>query len=307
MATKKLPWVLRGTDFSQAGWHTQPTAGYQLMFEFLRISPSYELARKARTKKLTAEDRRSLPSDFDQVLKTYDLFGDVNCVLFRSWWLRRGLKVFGNPYAKPKVHAVSLLGANADISLSQLDADLGMNLRDQRRDEGLNASLLVALPLSLKTSEVLKQVKKLLDANRDQVGTSTHQPKIKLSGKRLHANAIFKGLRLLWFKAAKPKWELWRLGAKAQFSESYSSVLKPDAPKKIVMPLDVDDRRAMTKITFRALNKFLLMAENAARGKFPSSDPVEMSEFDFPKIAQRLLIHGKWIKAEKARLRAAAE
>lgn len=303
MSLDKLPWVLRGTDFSREGWHTQPTAGYQLMFEFLRISPSYELARKARVGKLTPEERRSLPKDFDLVLKTYDLLGDVNCILFRSWWLKRGLRAFGNPYTKPKVRQVSLLSANSDVSMPQLEADVQRNLKDQRRDEGLNTSLLISLPLTLKTSEVLKQVKKLLSENRDLVALSAQQPKIKLHGKRLHANAIFKGLRLLWIKAAKPKWELWRLGTFTKFSDSYSSVLNPEGPKKTETAVDAVDRQIITKITFRALNKFQLMAENAARGKFPSSEQVEMSNFEYTVLAKRLSVHAKWVKSEKSKLR----
>ena len=37
MPTKRLPWVLRGSDFSKQDWHVAPTAGFQLMFEFLRF------------------------------------------------------------------------------------------------------------------------------------------------------------------------------------------------------------------------------------------------------------------------------
>jgi hypothetical protein len=73
MTKKQLPWVLRGSDFSKQDWHVAPTAGFQLMFEFLRLSPSYELARKHRTRGLNQRETASLPADFDQVLKTYDL------------------------------------------------------------------------------------------------------------------------------------------------------------------------------------------------------------------------------------------
>jgi len=103
---------------------------------------------------------------------------------------------------------------------------------DKRSDEGLNASLLISLPLDLKTTEILKKVRRLLNAYKDkEIGKST-PPKIKLMGRRFHANPMFKGLRLLWLKAAKPNWELWRLGAKAELSDSYSKVLDSSAPSK---------------------------------------------------------------------------
>lgn len=298
-----LPWVLRGTDFSRSGWHAEPTAAFQLMFEFLRLSPTYELARKERFGKLTAEDRLVLPKDFSEVLKTYDLLGDVNCVLFRAWWLKRGLKVFGNPYSKPKVHLVSLLSANEEASFVRIKDDLALNLADQRRDEGLSASLLLSVPINLKTSDALKQIKKILLENKTESQMFLQPPKLRLHGKRFHANAMFRGLRLMWIKAAKPSWELWRLGTHAKYSGSYSNVLDTNAPKKIANPTDVDDRQIITKITFRALNKFQLISENAARGRFPCVDEVEIGKFDYSEISKRLLIHARWIKSEKNRIK----
>jgi hypothetical protein len=299
MAKNLLPWVLRGGDFSKPGWHTQPTAAYQLMFEFLRVSPSYELARKARTTGLSKEEKKELPEDFEQVLKTYDLIGDVNCVLFRLWWLKRGLGVFGNPYSKPDVHEIAVLSAGSDTEVKQILSSLQTDFSDKRREEGLTASVLVSLPLDLKTTEILRKVRKLLNVYKDKdVGAPT-PPKIKLMGKRFHANPMFKGLRLLWFRAAKPNWELWRLGAKAQLSDSYSKVLDPVAPRKPKDIIEMNDRLTMSKITFRAVHRFEHIAENAARGRFPCADPVYMSEFNYPEIAQRLLKHTKWVKSQK--------
>lgn len=302
MEIKLLPWVLRGGDFSKPGWHTQPTAAYQLMFEFLRLSPSYELARRERTTGLSKAEIALLPADFDEVLSTYDLIGDVNCVLFRMWWLKRGLIVFGNPYSKPDVHEIAFLPAGGEIEVENLLRQVQFGFSDKRSDEGLNASLLISLPLDLKTTEILKKVRRLLNAYKDKdIGKST-PPKIKLMGRRFHANPMFKGLRLLWLKAAKPNWELWRLGAKAELSDSYSKVLDSSAPRKPKDGVEMDDRITMSKITFRALHRFEHIAENAARGRFPCADPVDMSEFNYPEIALRLLRHTKWVKSQKLKL-----
>lgn len=143
----------------------------------------------------------------------------------------------------------------------------------------------------------------MLSANRSDSDIVHQQPIIKLNGKRFHANAMFRGLRLLWIKAAKPTWELWRLGTYAKYSSSYSNVLDTNAPKKINNPTDVDDRRIITKITFRALKKFELIAENAARGRFPCVGNVELGTFDYSIIAKRLLAHTLWVKEEKQRVK----
>jgi len=39
------------------------------MLKYLRLSPTYELARKARTSNLTSKEKKLLPKDFEQVLK----------------------------------------------------------------------------------------------------------------------------------------------------------------------------------------------------------------------------------------------
>lgn len=300
MKPLKLPWTLRGSDFSLTGWHTEPTAAYQLMFEFLRLSPTYELARKARTKGLTKAEQAGVPSDFDAVLSIYDLVGDVNEVIFRQWWLSRGLKVFGNPYTKPKLRELAILQNGEETSLQLIARKVQHGLVEQRQAEGLSAALIVSIPLDLKRSEILRRIRELLDKYKDQDLGVAEQPKIKLMGKRFHANAMFKGVRLMWMKAAKPKWELWRLGAKSDLSSSYSKVLNPLAPRRPNDAVEMDDRIIMSKITFRALNRFELIAENAARGRFPCAEPVEMSPFKYEEIAQRLLAHSQWVRKTKA-------
>ena len=295
----KLPWTLRGSDFSTEGWHSEPTAAYQLMFEFLRVSPSYELARKSRTLGLTKADQALLPRDFPDVLRTYDLIGDVNCLLFRQWWLKNGLQVFGNPYTKPKLHEIAMFRNGEETDSLSVTSKLKSEFTELRQAEGLSASLLVAIPLQLKRAEILRRVRDILDLYKEKEIGQAEQPKIKLMGKRFHANAMYKGLRLLWFKSAKPKWELWRLGAKSQISDSYSKVLNPSSPRKPKDAIEMDDRIIMSKITFRALQRFELIAENAARGKFPCSEPIEMAEFNYPVISQRLLKHTQWVKKFK--------
>jgi hypothetical protein len=300
MKKPRLPWTLRGSDFSKEGWHTDPTAAYQLMFEFLRLSPTYELARRVRNGTLTRSEEHLLPSDFDSVLKTYDLIGDVNCVLFRQWWLKRGLQVFGNPYTKPKIHEVAFLANGQETDVDLIASKIKNRFAELRQAEGLSASLILSLPLGLKRSEIMRRVRLLLDEYKvKEIGESA-QPQIKLMGRRFHGNAMFKGLRLLWFKSAKPKWELWRLGAKSELSDSYSKVLDPRAPRRTQNPREIDDRLVMGKITHRAIERFEKIVENAARGKFPSDQPVETGAFDYSAIAKRLLVHAKWVKATKS-------
>jgi hypothetical protein len=300
MTTKRLPWVLRGGDFNKQDWHVAPTAGFQLMFEFLRLSPSYELARKYRTKGLSQRESASLPADFDQVLKTYELLGDVSTEFFRSWWLKRGLQVFGNPYKKPRVHCIGVLNAGKTIELTEMASPITSYLNNERNEEGLNASLVLSVPLTLKRSELLKQISRLIAENNSVETEVDQKPKLILVSKRLRPDVLFKGLRLLWLKAAKPNWELWRLGSKAELSQSYSKELDPNAPKKVKTDLEKDDRIIMSKITSRYLTKYEAIAENAARGLFPTDRPVLSVGYDYQLIAKRLHARSILIREKKA-------
>lgn len=303
MAKTLLPWKLRASDFDKPGWHTRPTVGFELMLAFLRVSPSYELARKEHEEGLTEEEKRGLPADFAEVRKTYALLGDVQRTLFRAWWLKRGLKAFGNPHTKPRVHEIAALENSMDASVEHLRQPLEEYLGETRRDEGLGAALLVSIPLGRRKGEILTQISRLLDRHSQVEAATAKAPTLRLMGQRLRTKSLLTGLRLLWFRAAKPKWELWRLGALARLSETYSKVLDPNAGRRVKDVIEQTDRDMMTKITYRALNKFEAIAENAARGKFPSDAPVEKAPFDYPRIAKQIQHSNAWEKKEKERLK----
>ena len=302
MRTATFPWDIRNSDFYKPDWHIKPTGSYQLMFEFLRVSPSYELARKHHAEGLSEEEKSKLPADFNQVLETYELFGDVQKVLFRKWWIERGLKIFGNPYAKPKAHKVAVIKNGEDIEGINLVPALNEYLGGVREQEGLQKTLLIALPLGLKKIEYKKALDKILAEISIEEDEPVIKPMIKLLSKRSRTKVLFKGLKLLWFKAAKPKWEEWKLGAKSNYSPTYSRELNIDNPRKTYGTLESYDREMMTKIVCRALRKYETIAENAARGKFPSEDPIERIDFNYPELAKRIKRKNTWEENEKARL-----
>jgi hypothetical protein len=62
------------------------------------------------------------------------------------------------------------------------------------------------------------------------------------------------------------------------------------------------DREMMSKITHRALVKFQAIAENAARGRFPSDEIAEQVPFDYSKLARIIQRKNAWEDKEKARL-----
>lgn len=290
------------SDFKKPGLHIDPHRAHRLLFEFLRLSPSYELARKARQEGLSQEEADALPADFDQVLNTYDLLGDVQKILFGNWWRQRGLKAYGNPYSQPEVHKIKYLPGGADLGLGDCAREVDRYLTETRPIEGLSPGLLLSIPLDRPKAEILRQVSKLLDYHKANDTNAMAKPPLALASKRIHIKKLVVSLKLLTYKAARPNWELWRLGAFAEVSETYSPIFDPMGPRKVSDPQQSVDRLLMTKTTSRALKKAELIAENAARGKFPSDDPVEMTHFDFHEIAARNSKKNTWERAEIKRL-----
>jgi hypothetical protein len=294
------PWRARESDFSSPDWYAQPTVGYQLMFEFLRLSPSYEMARKAAAEGLSSADKLSLPSDFESVQQMYERCGDVQRTLFREWWLDRGLRLFGNPHNKPTVQEVGWLEQGELEVSSSVEATLNHYLSGVREEEGLPGSVLVAIPTSLRASDIRTQVQKILERAAKESRPKRTRPVLTLEGQRLRKSNLLKGLRLLWVRAARPSWEYWRLGTQVQYSAAYAAQLAVDAPRKAEKLGEAYDREMMTKIVSRALNKYELIAENAARGRFPSEASVEKMDFDYLRLAKRIRQKNRWEERRKS-------
>lgn len=304
MVADLLPWEARGTDFSKLGWHTRRWAIYLLLFRFLRISPSYELARKEAKGALTPEDIASLPADFDEVRKTYELLGNVKGSLFRHWWIRRGLKAFGNPYSRPIVQELVSISHGKAGAFSDCVQPIARYVEEHRDHLGKPATLIVGVPLNMSRRELIGQFNKLLETHLGHGEYEMPKPKLQLMGERLHPRKIHKGLTLLTTRAYCPNWALWRVGASTDFSKAYSKKLDAiNGPRFTKNPDERYIRLVLAKMTHRAVEKYKAVAENAARGRFPSDAPVEMANFDWPAIGRSLRRIAKAEVSEKKRLR----
>ena len=63
---------------------------------------------------------------------------------------------------------------------------------------------------------------------------------------------------------------MWRVGARAKVSDTYSPELDPKA--KVACGEQIWDRKVVTIRTSRASNRGIVLVENAARERFPSYD-----------------------------------
>jgi len=279
-------------------------AFYMLWFEYLAISPSYELARRHRAGALTDAEREKLPTDFDRVLEVFDDLGDVRRILFKSWWAERAVHYFGSVGSKPKVQRLATLRPKKKTEVAA--GRVNQFVANIWREQGQQPTMIAAIPLGMPKAKVLKAVAALLDSHPIEDRTVNINPKYRLAGKRQNSDALFAYLRTVHFRSAMRTQELWRVGAKAKVSFSYSKSVDPTA--------DVHrggqgahERIMLTIMTSRALLRGRLIAENAARGTFPSYAPLApdvKTELDLPALYKQISSRNKWKRAEENRLAA---
>ncbi|TWO64003.1 hypothetical protein FN976_28370 [Caenimonas sedimenti] len=215
-----------------------------LFFEYLRLSPSYGLAK--RDVKGLLDPECTLPSYFSEVQSTYALLGDVHRVLFRLWWRQRGIKAFG-----------------------------------------------MAVPKGGEPA---------------QRAAGVANPVLSFEGDRFRWHDVYRGLRVLTFRVARPDWELWRIGAMSEVGYDTTRDkrerirLDPRGPREVSGPEEVEAREIVTKATIRALQRAEARAENAARGHFPCDDQVDHSLFNYRMLRKRKQALHRWEKSEMDRL-----
>lgn len=301
-------------DRTMKDWSTRGIKGYiMLMVEFLRISPSYELARQIRTKsldkktqnklitqlyeaegkKLSAVYKQTVINEFQSVLATYDEIGDVLTLSFEAWWQARGIYIYGTPFSKPKVAQIARI-EKAEEFEPMFSKVYEYYLTKTRASEGNPISLVLGVPLGMPKAALLRQISKLIDGAKVPLLSKSKRAGKALAAKRLRSEPLFIQLRILMAKAQYPDMQLWKVGLWAKVSAKHAKTLDLKESKKKFE--DADSKEHLAILTSRAFKKAKQVAENAARGSFPSSKPVRLPNYDFDDIYQRLRSHYKLLK-----------
>ena len=269
------------SDYLEDGHWAPDILSYHLWFDYLAMSPSYELARRDRAGKMTAKDKAARPNDFKKVLKVYDDFGDVRGQKFLTWWRTTGKSV------------CAVRAQNLDVSLLTVFENLSGNVPDPSEEVrkyieeewmlgGSQNTMLVAIPLNLSKAKIFREIAFYLEAFPDNAKTFDQSNlKYNLTRKKISLSALRKYERVFKFRITLLDWELWRLGLFTEVSDAYSSdktglsyKSKIDRNATDLDPyVSAQDRRVLTILTSRAIKRGYLISENAARGVFPSYEP----------------------------------
>lgn len=296
-------------------WSTKGIKGYvMLMVEFLRISPSYELARQicskgldkktqnklitqlyeAEGKTLSAINKQAVITEFQSVLATYDEIGDIATMAFDDWWQARGIYIYGTPFSKPLVKQITRIEKDEDFE-PLFYKPYEQYLTKIRSSEGNPTSLILGLPLGMPKADLLRQISKLIDNAKVPLATKSARANKALAAKRLRSEPLFIQLRILMAKAQYPDMQLWKIGLWAKVSAKHAKTLDLKESKKKYE--DADSKEHLAILTSRAFKNAKQVAENAARGSFPSSKPVKLPNYDFEDIYTRLRTHYKTLKS----------
>lgn len=289
---------IKTSDFVTKDRYAEMQVLHQYWFEYLKLSPSYALAKKYRQGKLTSQEKKRLPKDFANVLKVYDDFGDVHQQLFKPWWIERGLSLMGTPTKQPTPQIITTLSANS--KKNDLDI-LNKYVSNDWKEIGQPNALVLAIPLNIKRSRLIKEITQILS---DSISNKPIQPhaKYQLLQKKTHLNSLKVGIKVLWLRALRPEADLWRIGAEAGVSKTYSKEVDPKSTKKTTITSQA--RQMLTIMTSRALLNSTIVAENAARGIFPSNvKHLNTLKYDPTEFHQILTQHTAWAKGEKAKYR----
>ena len=270
---------------------------YLLWFEFLAMSPSYELARKYHSNQWSKEDKAKRPPDFDQVLKVYADLGDVQRVLFQDWWTNRAFDAFGQRGKQPRVEKVAYVDPDCDSHFGDA-ADLF--IEGAWNETGRQPTLIVAIPIGLTRNLISRHINKMLDLYPDESRTLRVIPaKYGLQPINLHHDSYIRYLYVLWHRCSYPEDPLWKIGARTKISGTYSHRLDPT--RHSGRHVAVKDKEKLKILTHRAIARGKMMAENAARGVFPSYQkcphaiPFDLEELNIMKLKRR-----RWFKLNES-------
>jgi len=287
---------IRNRDLSTGGWSADSSKLYRLWFELLALSPSYELAKRYRQQngKLSKEDKDRKPADFEAVLKVFDDFGDVQELFFKEWWTNRGLKILGSRGNRPETKLLFKASQQRPIDDEKLRRARSYFSTGWHEAHDPDVMVL-AIPLNIGRQKALKEVKALIDQHAVQL-FQPPTPKYELANKDMHIKSLIDCLSVLYMKAAKPKFKLWQVGVEAGISKTYSGQFDSKTTKRNAN--NSEEIRHLEMMTYRKFRQAKHIAENAARGIFPSmSKPEHMMNFDPEEFNKIIAAKIKWKKA----------
>jgi len=264
---QKLPrFQAQGSSWEVEGLFAASDWRYDALVDYLKLSPSYRLvcewARKG-SKTMPA----NAPKDWKLLVKTYEAFGDVWHIPESSWWDSRGKALFGIKAAKAQTYIV---GNSDDAYL--INSKIANRSQKTWQEMGKPECLVLAIPTNQTKQIVLKQINAIVRAG-NFVGTKPRliKPKYELIRSKLREPTIKLGtMALKMYQLGSP---LWLIGNQLELSPAHHIELDDENnPRDSELNL-AEKKVRLGILASKLINKAELIAENAARGLYPTDTP----------------------------------
>jgi hypothetical protein len=243
-----------------------PTDKEELFVEFLLASPSYQLAHKLRTVGITKEETKQKPADFKRVLEIYDTCGDIINQSFESWWNDRGRDLLRSNNLNNELIAYPV---DLGISTTKLISEFTQFINELMKIKNKKASPVQMLSNKIKLGALHTKLALINDKGRLE----------NRNGKRIAH---------------------WRLAIESSLKSKWKATLKLDSKRT-----DKNERARtfLGMLVSKHLKESLWIAENAARGTFPSLQPIDTGlEFDFSltyQLSSKIIILSHTARSQK--------
>jgi len=250
LGRKRLPRLMTlGADFDKSGLSVKPDPRYDLVCDYLKASPSYESVMRKMAKQ---KSPYPLPKDYKVVAQVVKDFGLIYKMKEADWWDKIGKQLYGISAPLPNVKVLGTLDSgNHSFAANWNGID----------------TVVAELPLNLTLAQAMKQLRKqLVSFNFSAALPKQAAPKYQLSNSKLRIDTLQNGLTAL--RMYKLGFPLWKIGNELRLIPAQSFIEK-DADK--ILEDELSDRKEILSISAsRLIKTATLIAENAARGVFPS-------------------------------------
>jgi len=192
--------------------------------------------------------KSSLPPEWDLVKRTYDICGDIYTVGFEQWWTQTGHRIF---FARSNSKVIIALDFSQPRQNLEKELSRIVNMGYQNAQDGLNRLSLLSSKIRVDT---LVRRRNLVQCRAEN----------EISGRP------YNGYQLAFLaNIASEHW-----GTTKRLGKLTS--------------LSLTARTQLTELVSRQINEARLIAENAARGRFPSKSKITTPiDFDYDFIDGR--------------------
>lgn len=269
MATKTqlLRLESQGANFEREGYSALSDWRYELLVDYLKVSPTYQAICKSKGKTI-----KDPPKDWAKVVRTYADFKNVFEIKEQIWWREVGMALFGIQAKKSESFVIGEYSKDEFLTKESIKG-----ATDTWGEMANPEMLALAIPKNQTKQQALKQVTALIRsmdfASSKEVKV---KPKYKLASSKLQRTTLAIGpAALKLYRSGVPLWQI-----------AYKLELSASSCKDINEDKDVAEaKRYLQILASKLIHKAELIAENAARGIFPSDKPLKTG---VPRTARKV-------------------